>query len=91
MNAIKIPKELIGQYRFVKAALTELSTKITLKTQLERAMILGNSSHNKVKIVFATDRGAIAVETTVWAATDSSVALEGGVNIPLDSIHEVVF
>ncbi len=91
MNAIKIPKELIGQYRFVKATLTELSNKLTLRTQLERAMILGNSSHNKVKIVFATDRGAVAVETTVWAATDSSVALKGGVNIPLDSIHEIVF
>lgn len=91
MNAIKIPKELIGQYRFVKSALSELSNRMTLRTQLERAMILGNSSHNKVKIVFATDRGAMAVETTVWAATDSSVSLKGGVNIPLDSIHEIVF
>lgn len=86
-----IPKELIGQYRFVKTAINELSKKVTLKTELERAMVLGNAFRNKVKIIFETDRGPLAVETTVWATTDKSVALKGGVNIPMDCIHEIVF
>ena len=52
-------------------------------------MLIGNSSQGKVKIELQTVNGPIAVETTVWASTESCVTLKGGINIPYKFINDV--
>ncbi len=63
--------------------------KKLLRSKMERAMLLGNGYKGKVKIVFATDHGPCAVETTVWSADENGIALKSGVFIPLTSVIDV--
>jgi hypothetical protein len=53
-------------------------------------MILGNTYHAKVKIIFETTTGYYEVEPTVWATTDDFVLLKGGVYLPMKCIHDVI-
>ncbi len=91
MNSVAlVQKEDIPGLKFVKHEV--LATKEEVhkrKMDLERAMVLGNAEHGKIRIVFETDEGLKAVETTVWAATETDVSLKGGINIPLRVIHRV--
>jgi hypothetical protein len=61
------------------------------KSELEKAMILGNSEHVKYKIFFTTTGGVKGVETTVWATTDDTITLKGGVVIPIAAINRIKF
>jgi hypothetical protein len=61
------------------------------RTELEKAMILGNTSHVKYKIFFTTTEGVKEVETTVWATTDDTITLKGGVVIPIAAINKITF
>lgn len=63
--------------------------KKVLRSKMERAMLLGNGYKGKVKILFATQDGIRAVETTVWSADENGIALKSGVYIPLDSVIDV--
>lgn len=63
--------------------------KTVLRSKMERAMLLGNGYKGKVKIVFATEIGVRAVETTVWSADENGIALKSGVYIPLESVIDV--
>jgi uncharacterized protein (UPF0248 family) len=56
---------------------------------LERATILSNLYHNKVKIVFEDRDGSKMVDTTIWATTDTAIMLKGGVVIPIHRIHTI--
>ena len=56
---------------------------------LERATILSNLYHNKVKIIFADREGEKMVDTTIWATTDAAIMLKGGVVIPIHRIHSI--
>ncbi len=91
MKALTILKEQIPGLNFVRSTVSGGQQIVgKLLHDLERAMIIGNSQQGKVKIVFESDHGKVAVETTVWAATDNYVSLKGGISIPMSSIHEVV-
>ncbi|HAE14834.1 MAG: hypothetical protein H6548_01870 [Chitinophagales bacterium] len=57
---------------------------------LFQAMILGNTYHSKVRIIFETIEGLCQVETTIWATTEHYVLLKGGVHLPIWCIHDVI-
>lgn len=57
------------------------------RSDLERALSLGNLEYIKVKIQFRDAAGNKAVETTVWGLTDKRVILKSGAVIP---IHRVI-
>jgi len=94
MNMIDTPqsieKEQISKLNFVdkEVLLTESEYK-ERRESLYRAMILGNAYHGKVKIIFETTDGSKQVETTIWATTENSIILKGGVVIPIHCIWEV--
>ncbi len=72
-----INKEDVPNYHFVSYdVLDHEEERINRKSELEKAMILGNSSHVKIKIFFMTEEGLKEVETTVWAATTESISLK---------------
>lgn len=56
---------------------------------LYMAMILGNGYKSKVKITFESIDGPRMVETTVWATTEATVMLKGGVSLPVATIYSV--
>ena len=86
-----IMKEDINSFHFSKNDVLNSELAISKrKSDLYKAMILGNSAHGKVKIVFETESGTTIVETTVWCATETDVNLKGGINIPVRSIREVI-
>jgi hypothetical protein len=58
-------------------------------SQLQRAILLGNNQKRKVKIVFEDDKNIKKVETTIWAVTEKSILLKGGVFIPIRRIHTI--
>ncbi len=58
---------------------------------LYMAMILGNGYKSKVKITFESIDGPRKVETTVWATTDKSVMLKGGISLPVSTIFSVEY
>ncbi len=91
MNSIPVvEKETIAALKFVKHEVLQTKEQISQrKADLNRAMMLGNIEHNKIRITFETEDGLKAVETTVWATTETEVSLKGGVSIPLSSIHRV--
>ena len=45
-------------------------------------MILGNTYHSKVRIIFETIEGLCQVETTIWATTEHYVLLKAGFTCP---------
>ena len=87
-----IPKEEVTKYHFVTYDVLETKeARAERKTELEKAMILGNSEHVKYKIFFTTTEGVKEVETTVWATTEDNVTLKGGVVIPISCINRISF
>ncbi len=85
-----IAKEDIKNYHFVQREVLDTADDRRLRyTNLSKAMILGNLHKGKVKIVFETDEGIKAVETTIWSTDENEVSLKGGINIPMQSIREV--
>ncbi len=85
-----VPKESISRYKFVTTdVLPTVDERKFRQAQLEKAMILGNGYKGKVKIVFETQEGTKAVETTVWQTGPENIMLKGGVNIPIRCIREV--
>lgn len=85
-----VNKEAISRFKFVMNDVlqTEEERKSRLAL-LEKAMILGNGYKGKVKIIFETQEGIKAVETTVWQTSQENIMLKGGVNIPIRCIREV--
>jgi hypothetical protein len=60
------------------------------KTDLDRAMALGNLEHVKMKIFFEDEVSKKMVETTVWGITNERVILKKGVVIPIHRIHKII-
>ena len=86
-----IAKEDISKFHFVhKEVLPDVEDRRLRFADLNKAMILGNSHKSKVKIVFQTEEGIKAVETTIWSVDEDEVSLKGGINIPMQSIKEVL-
>ena len=85
-----IEKENISQIKFKEDfKFRDKEEKTKLNYLLHNAMVLGNISHGKVKIIFESNEGTKQVETTVWAATKNNIVLKGGVVIPIDCIMDV--
>jgi hypothetical protein len=92
LNETMVAKEEISKLHFVHHEVLSSQEAIQKrKEDLERAMILGNAYHSKVKIEFVTTDGVHTVETTVWHASDADVALKGGAMIPVLAIQKVSF
>ena len=62
-----------------------------LAKKLHDAMILGNTYHGKVDIVFCDDEGLKKVKTTIWAKGEKFITLKGGVWIPISKIVDIIF
>ena len=87
-----ISKEDIPSYEIAKGdALVNAEEKAERKFDLERAMKLGNNDHQKVKIIFESTEGTMAVETTVWEVTQNYVILKSNMALPIRCIHRVDF
>jgi hypothetical protein len=91
-HATLIEKEAISGVKFPRHEVLKNREDILQRnSDLQKAMVLGNMEHNKIRITFETEDGIRVVETTVWAATETEVSLKGGVNIPLHVIYKVSF
>jgi uncharacterized membrane protein len=94
MNTITvIPKEQLKDIAFFKSdALEDVSLRQKRRLNLNRAMILGNLEHNKVKINFLTEDGTVhQVETTIWGLTQNFILLKGSLSIPIRSVIKLEF
>lgn len=88
-----MPKETLGQKTFTgHEVLADLQARSLRYAKLQRALILGNAYHHKVRIVYQLQNGDVEqVETTVWEADDYYISLKGGQVIPVKSISSVEF
>ena len=86
----QINKERIADLRFPASdVLSENEKIVARKTDLDRALALGNLEHAKIRIYFEDEESCKMVETTVWGVTDNRVILKQGVVIPISRIHSV--
>lgn len=86
-----IEKEDVANLSFPKTeVLHEKEDIVQRKSDLERAMALGNLEHVKIKIYFEDDASKKMVETTIWGITEERVILKQGVVIPIQRIHKLV-
>lgn len=90
-NITTVQKEQIHLLRFFRnEVILEKAQQKLRKSDLERALFLGNIDHNKVSILFKIEDGTLLqVNTTIWAVTEESVVLKGGVNIPINAIVDI--
>jgi hypothetical protein len=87
----KIEKEEIPRLRLTSYEVLNDVVLIKGREQaLQSAAILGNTEKQKCKIVFNTEEGSCAVETTIWAVTDKYVCLKGGLTLLIASIIDVI-
>ena len=87
-----ISKEDLPSYEIAKGdAIINPVERIARRSDLERAMKLGNIEHQKVKIVFESTEGTMAVETTVWEVTQNYVILKSNMALPIRCVHRVDF
>lgn len=90
-NAMVIDKEFVRDLSFPKDdVLPSVEERRQRRMELDRALILGNVDHSKVKIFFSDSEGFKQVETTIWAVTEERIILKSGMVIPIRRIHEVV-
>lgn len=90
-TAVVIDKEFVRDLRFPKDDVLATPEERRLRRiELDRALILGNVDHAKVKINFSDSEGVKQVETTIWAVTEERIILKSGMVIPIRRIHEVI-
>ncbi len=86
-----IEKELLDSINFPQKEVLLEEEQINHRTyEAQRAVKLGNSFKDKVKIIFEDVEGIKMVETTVWGLTDRFLVLKRGATIPLFRIHEII-
>lgn len=86
-----IEKESISALKFVNhEVLVDKDAIHHRKNELERATMIGNAHHGKIKLIFETMEGLKEVETTIWSTTEKYITLKGNVNIPVNAIKEVI-
>ncbi|MEK6480191.1 hypothetical protein WJR50_21800 [Catalinimonas sp. 4WD22] len=92
-TAFTIPKENLTGLQYPKTdVLSSLQLQVRRKYQLNRAMLLGNLYHTKVRIIFRDFHGIRRmVETTVWTVGEEYISLKGGRTIPVRAIEEIEF
>lgn len=82
-----VEKELIREMTFRKSI--QLNQDPHLQKKISDAMLLGNSYHTKVSIIFCDDEGLKKVNTTIWANGNKYICLKGGTWLPVDRILEI--
>ncbi|MGL4599143.1 MAG: hypothetical protein ACRCYO_16605 [Bacteroidia bacterium] len=88
---VTIEKEQVRDLRFPKEEVLENAEDMRRRrAELDRALVLGNMDHNKVRIIFQDDTDTKLVETTIWAVTEERVILKSGMVIPIRRIQEVI-
>ena len=86
----KIEKEKISDLKFPdKEVLLDPERIKERAAELNRALLLGNLEHTKIKIYFEDDNSRKVVETTVWGVTDKRIILKQGVVIPIIRVHQI--
>ena len=92
LNSTLVEKENLQIQSFYPLEVLKSSEDVNNRNgDLHKAMLLGNSYHYKVRIVFETIEGTKSVETTVWFATEKFIMLKGGSVIPVRCIKRVIF
>ncbi len=87
---VLVEKEEVDGFHFPIEEVLKSEKEIKLlKSELERAIALGNIEHHKVKIYFEDDKKKKVVHTTIWAVTDNSIVLKQNVVIPIRRIHKL--
>ena len=87
-----ISKEDLPEYEMIKGDALKSPADISRRREeVERAMKLGNNDHQKVKIIFETTEGTMAVETTVWEVTQNYLILKSNMAMPIRCIHRIDF
>jgi hypothetical protein len=85
-----VEKEIISNYHFPSSEVLEIEKDRNLrKSELARAIALGNLEHLKVKIYFADEDGKKVVHTTIWAITEVAILLKKNVVIPIQRIYKL--
>ena len=85
-----IEKEDVASLHFPAVdVLSDNEDKKIRAASMQRAILLGNNQKRKVKIIFEDDTSVKKVETTIWAVTEKSILLKGGVFIPIRRIHSI--
>jgi hypothetical protein len=85
-----IEKEEVENLKFPSTDVLNDIEKIgERRSELGRALTLGNMEHAKIRIYFEDDSSCKVVETTVWGVTDKRVILKQGVVIPIHRVHSV--
>ena len=83
-----IEKESINSLRFPASDVLDSREAITQRrSDLSRALSLGNLERGKTRIFFEDCQSKKVVETTVWGVTDNVVILKKGVGIPINRIY----
>ena len=86
-----VPKETIPSFTFSSNdVLHDTAAQEERRLNLLQGMIIGNTWHTKVKLIFECTEGIMQTETTIWATTDDYILLKGGVSLPIRSIHDVI-
>ena len=68
--------------------MTDKEAQRLRESELQRALLLGNLEHSKIKIYFEDTDSKKMVETTVWGLTDNRVILKKGIGIPINRIYK---
>lgn len=88
---ILIDKDQVKDLRFPQEEVLSNTEAVRMRRiELDRALILGNVDHNKVRIIFIDSEGPKMVETTIWAVTELRVVLKSGMVIPINRISEII-
>ncbi len=94
MKSIAIAdKEMLTGMKFpAYDVLFDFAQRIKRSIDLQKAMILGNTEHSKVRIKFYLQDGeAREIETTIWGVTDDFVILKGNITLPVRAIYTIDF
>lgn len=59
------------------------------RSEIEKAMRLGNMFKGRVKIVFEDSEGLKMVETSIWGLSYKNVVLKNGILLPIHRVHSV--
>lgn len=85
-----VEKEDVAKLKFPKfEVLKSENQRALIRETLNRAIVLGNLEHHKVKIYFEDDKRKLVVHTTIWVVTDKAVVLKQNIVIPLNRIHKL--
>ena len=85
-----IEKELIPDLKFNVSEVLKSQIEVMKRMlDLDRAVVLGNNYHLKVKLIFEDEDGYKQVNATILAVTDKHVIFRSCITIPTNRVHKV--